>query len=275
MRNNNSRRRGESNQQAGKTGERNSRPPERFHWRSGNMLYPVPAVMVSCADRNGRSNIITIAWTGTICSDPAMVYISVRPERFSYDLLKESGEFVINLTTAGLAEAADFCGVRSGRDMDKFRECGLTPLPSKYIKAPSIAESPVNIECRVKEIIPLGTHHMFLADVLGVTVDSRFIDESGRFCLEKAGLLAYSHGAYFELGRFAGKFGFSVRRDKKKKTVRTAVDSSRETAGRREAETAETVHGRKAQKKRGIRRQKKNGRQYSGHRGPGKSADKK
>ncbi len=275
MKNDNSRKRGQRNQKAGRTGGQKSRSQERLHWRSGNMLYPVPAVMVSCADRGGRANIITIAWTGTICSDPAMVYISVRPGRYSYDLLKDSGEFVINLTTASLAEAADFCGVRSGRDVDKFRECSLTPLPSKHIKAPSIAESPVNIECRVKEMIPLGTHHMFLADVLGVTVDNRFIDESGRFCLENAGLLAYSHGAYFELGRFVGKFGFSVRKSGKKKASRSSADSFREKTGGRETETAESSHGKKDHNRRGVRRQKKDGRQDSGHPGSGRRTGKK
>lgn len=178
------------------------------------MLYPVPAVMVSCTDAKHRPNIITIAWTGTVCSDPAMVYISVRPERYSYNLIKETGEFVINLTTAELADKADFCGVRSGRELDKFRECGLTPLPSRYVSAPSIAESPLNIECKVKQIIPLGTHDLFLAEVLGVTVDGRYLDESGRFRLENAKPVAYSHGSYYELGRFLGKFGFSVRRRK-------------------------------------------------------------
>ena len=192
--------------------------PERQHWRSGNMLYPVPAVMVSCADRSGRANIITIAWTGTICSDPAMVYISVRPQRYSYDMIRDTGEFVINLTTEELIRAADFCGVRSGKDLDKFRECGLTPLASRFVKAPSIAESPVNIECRVKQVIPLGTHDMFLAEVLGVSVDSRYIDRTGKFCLEHARLAAYSHGAYYTLGSLVGSFGFSVRKSKKRKT---------------------------------------------------------
>ena len=194
--------------------------PERLHWRSGNMLYPVPAVMVTCTDQSGAANIITIAWTGTVCSDPAMVYISVRPERHSYQMIKAAGEFVINLTSEALAGAADFCGVRSGRDCDKFRECNLTPLPSVYVAAPSIAESPVNIECRVKQVIPLGTHDMFLAEVLGVSVDARLIDQAGRLCLERANPVAYSHGEYFALGKFIGKFGFSVSRRKTRKQKR-------------------------------------------------------
>ena len=214
-----------------KSGGRLRLPPERQYWRAGNMLYPVPAVMVTCADRDHRPNIITIAWTGTVCSDPAMVYISVRPERYSYEIIKQSGEFVINLTTSELAEKADFCGVRSGRDLDKFAECGLKPLPSKYVSVPSIAESPLNIECRVKQVIPLGTHDLFLAEVLGVTVDSRYLDAGGRFRLENAGPVAYSHGAYYELGKFIGKFGFSVRRTKRtsgngrKKPVRKKTDN--------------------------------------------------
>lgn len=184
------------------------------------MLYPLPAVMVSCARAGERPNIITVAWTGTICSDPAMVYISVRPERYSYDIIKETGEFVINLTTVKLARVTDRCGVKSGRDVDKFKEYNLTPMKSKYVNAPSIEESPVNIECRVKQVIPLGTHDMFIAEVLGVTVDSQYMDEKGRFDLSKAQPLVYSHGEYFAQGRFIGKFGYSVKKKKGAKPVK-------------------------------------------------------
>lgn len=185
-------------------------------WRAGNMLYPLPAVMVSCRRADEKPNIITVAWTGTVCSDPAMAYISVRPERYSYDIIRESGEFVINLTTEALAEATDWCGVKSGRDVDKFAQMHLTPAPSKYVSAPSIAESPVNIECRVTQIIPLGSHDMFLAEVLGVTADADYMDEDGHFDLAASAPLVYSHGAYFGQGEKIGKFGFSVRKKKKK-----------------------------------------------------------
>ena len=190
---------------------------EKEYWRAGNMLYPLPAVMVSCQRGDEKPNIITVAWTGTICSDPAMVYISVRPERYSYSIIRESGEFVINLTTEKLARATDICGVKSGRDIDKFREMNLTPVPSKYVAAPSIAESPVNIECRVKQIIPLGTHDMFIAEVLGVTADKDYMEEEGHFDLSASGPLVYSHGGYYRQGRKIGKFGFSVEKRKKKK----------------------------------------------------------
>ncbi len=182
------------------------------YWRPGNMLYPIPAVMVSCGIPGERPNIITVAWTGTICSDPAMVYISIRPERHSYDIIKKTGEFVINLTTEKLAKITDLCGVKSGRDIDKFREYGLTAMKSKHVSAPSIGESPVNIECKVKQVIPLGSHDMFIAEVRGVTVDAQYMDESGKFDLAKARPLVYSHGEYFAEGHFIGKFGFSVKK---------------------------------------------------------------
>lgn len=184
-------------------------------WKAGNMLYPAPAVMVSCAGKNRSANIITIAWTGTINSDPPMLSISVRPERYSYEMIKETGEFVVNLTTEKLVKAADFCGVRSGRDIDKFKETSLTAIKASFLEyAPLIQESPVNIECRVKDIIPLGSHDMFLAEILGVDTDGEYMDEKGRFDLERAGLIAYSHGEYFALGEKLGKFGFSVRKKK-------------------------------------------------------------
>lgn len=187
------------------------------YWKPGNMLYPVPAVMVSCQRGDEKPNIITTAWCGTTSSTPAMLYVSIRPERYSYHIIKETGEFVVNLVNKELVFATDYCGVKSGRDVDKFKEMHLTPLPSKQIKAPGIQESPVNIECRVKQIIPLGTHDMFLAEVAGVTVDDRYMDPTGRFNLNKSGLVAYSHGEYFELGRKLGQFGYSVRKKPRKK----------------------------------------------------------
>lgn len=187
---------------------------EKELWKPGNMLYPVPAVMVSCKRAGEKPNIITIAWAGTIASAPVMLSISVRKERYSYDIIKETGEFVVNLVTSGLVYAADYCGVKSGRDVDKFQELGLTPLDSTYLSAPGILESPVNLECRVRQVIPLGSHDLFLAEVMGVTVDRAYLDEDGKFHLNDAGLAAYSHGEYFELGRKIGRFGYSVRKDK-------------------------------------------------------------
>ena len=183
-------------------------------WKPGNMLYPLPAVMVSTADKSGKSNIITVAWTGTVCTNPAMLYISVRPERYSYDLLKDSGEFVVNLTTEKLKKATDWCGVRSGRDVDKWKEMNLTPMKADVVNAPLIAESPVNIECRVKEIHELGTHDMFIADVVAVHGDNSLMDEKNVFHLNDAGLIVYSHGTYFSLGESVGTFGFSVQKKK-------------------------------------------------------------
>ncbi len=187
------------------------------HWQGGNMLYPVPAVMVSCMREGEKPNIITVAWTGTVCSAPPMVSISVRKERYSYHILKESKEFVINLVTKDLVFAADYCGVKSGRDTDKFHQMKLTVQPSRHIQAPGIGESPLNLECRVTQVLPLGSHDLFLAEVLGVTVDDRFMDKAGKFHLNDAGLVAYSHGEYFELGEKLGRFGYSVARKKKRK----------------------------------------------------------
>ena len=183
-------------------------------WRAGNMLYPLPAVMVSCGRPEEKPNIITVAWAGTVCSSPAMVSISVRPERYSYDIIRETGEFVINLTTERLVRATDFCGVRSGRDVDKFEAMHLTAGQSVHVAAPLIEESPVNIECRTKQILELGSHHMFVAEVVGVDVDEQYLDEKGKFQLNKAGLMVYSHGEYFGLGKKLGSFGYSVRRKK-------------------------------------------------------------
>ncbi|MBE5830171.1 MAG: flavin reductase family protein [Butyrivibrio sp.] len=185
-------------------------------WQPGNMLYPIPAVMVSCQREGEKPNIITVAWAGNVCSSPAMLSISVRKERYSYDIIKETGEFVVNLTTRKLTRATDWCGVRSGRDHDKFKEMGLTPQKSTYVSAPGIAESPVNIECKVKSVVELGTHDLFIAEVVGVSVDDQYMDENKRFDLKKADLVAYSHGEYFTLGEKLGKFGYSVAKPKKK-----------------------------------------------------------
>ena len=188
----------------------------KHDWKPGTMIYPLPAVMVSCGNEPSEYNIITVAWVGTICTNPAMCYISVRPERFSYPILKKNMEFVINLTTGKLIRAADYCGVRSGKDEDKWKACGLTPDPASALKyAPVIRESPVSIECRVRSHMDLGSHRMYLAEVLAVQADDAYLDEGGRFCLEKAGLIAYSHGDYLSLGEKLGSFGFSVRKQPK------------------------------------------------------------
>lgn len=176
------------------------------------MIYPLPAVLVSCGATPEEYNLLTVAWTGTICSDPAMCYISVRPERHSYEIIRRTGEFVINLTTEELARATDWCGVRSGRDFDKYKEMGLTAGRSAVVAAPTVEEAPVSIECRVKQIIPLGTHDMFVAEVVNVQADERYIDAEGRFDLEQARPLVYSHGEYFSLGKAIGRFGWSVRK---------------------------------------------------------------
>lgn len=198
-----------------KKDNKNSTGNGRMLWKPGNMVYPVPAVMVTAADREGKSNIITIAWTGTVCTNPPMAYISVRPERYSYGMLKETGEFVINLTTEKLVRATDYCGVKSGRDTDKWKETGLTPILAQEVNVPLIKESPVNIECRVSEIRELGSHHMFLARVVAVDVDEAYLNEQGRFELQKAAPIVYSHGEYYGLSSLLGTFGYSVR----KKTV--------------------------------------------------------
>lgn len=176
------------------------------------MLNPLPAVLVSCGNAE-RSNLVTVAWTGTICTNPPMLYISVRPERYSYGLIKESMEFTVNLTTADMARATDWCGVRSGRDYDKWKETGLTPIPGVAVKCPAVDESPLSIECRVREIVSLGSHDMFIADVMNVLADDRFLDpDTGAFRLDKANLLTYSHGRYNETGQYLGHFGFSVKK---------------------------------------------------------------
>ena len=182
-------------------------------WRPGNMLYPLPAVMVSAADKAGNANILTVAWTGTICTNPAMLYISVRPERYSSHMIKETGEFVVNLTTEKLAYATDWCGVKSGKDVDKWKEMKLTKGKSEKLSyAPIIQESPVNIECQVTEVKELGSHHMFLAEVKAVQVDEKYMKKNGKFDLNATGLLAYSHGEYLSLGKELGGFGWSVKK---------------------------------------------------------------
>ena len=198
-------------------------------WKPGNMIYPLPAVMVSVTDGEGNDNIITVAWTGTVCTNPAMAYISVRPSRYSYDMIRKTGEFVINLTTEKLAFATDFCGVRSGRDVDKFRKLNLTKEKAQFVSAPMIGESPVSIECRVREVKELGSHDMFLADVLAVHADEAYMDKNNRFRLNDAGLLVYSHGEYLAGGRKVGTFGYSVKKKQQKKQQKLDKKSDRES----------------------------------------------
>ncbi|MFR2785541.1 MAG: flavin reductase family protein [Blautia caecimuris] len=183
-------------------------------WKPGNMLYPLPVVMVSAADKEGRDDIITVAWAGTVCTNPPMVSISIRPERYSYHMIRETGEFVINLTTEELAFATDYCGVKSGRDVDKFKETGLTREKAEKVKAPMIAEAPVSIECKVKEIRELGSHHMFIAQVAAVHADEKYMDEKNRFDLNRARPIVYSHGEYLGTGKKLGTFGYSVKKAK-------------------------------------------------------------
>ena len=203
-------------------------------WKPGNMIYPLPAVMVSVTDGEGNDNIITVAWTGTVCTNPAMAYISVRPSRYSYDMIRKTGEFVINLTTEKLAFATDFCGVRSGRDVDKFRKLNLTKEKAQFVSAPMIGEAPVSIECRVREVKELGSHDMFLADVLAVHADEAYMDKNNRFRLNDAGLLVYSHGEYLAGGRKVGTFGYSVKKKQQKK-----LDKKSDRESDSEAEMAE------------------------------------
>lgn len=186
---------------------------KKVQWKPGTLIYPLPAVMISCGNSAENYNILTVSWVGTTCTNPAMCYISVRPERHSYPIIKETGEFVINLTNEALAKATDWCGVKSGRDYNKFREMHLTPIPGEKVSAPIIAESPLSIECKVKQVIPLGSHDMFLAEVVNVQADEAYIDpETETFDLAKARLIAYNHGEYFQLGEKIGKFGWSVRK---------------------------------------------------------------
>lgn len=183
----------------------------KITWKGSTLLAPVPACMVSCGTKE-KANIVTVAWTGTVNTHPPKVYISLRPSRHSYEIIRESGEFVINLTTAQLARVTDFCGVHTGKKVDKFARCGLTVENASVVSCPLIAESPLSLECRVTDVIPLGTHHMFLADVVAVDVDESLLDEDGKLCMERAGLLAFAHGEYFALGKKLGSFGFSVKK---------------------------------------------------------------
>lgn len=203
------------------------------------MLYPVPAVLVGCRDENGKDNLMTAAWAGTVCSDPVMVSVSIRKERYSHDIIEQTGEFTLSLTTNSLAYATDYCGVRSGRDRDKFSDMKLTPLESSKISAPGVAESPVVLECRVSQILRLGSHDMFIAEVVNVSVDERYLSPNGKLELERADLIAYSHGEYYELGKKIGKFGYSVR----KKPVSAKAGSAgkgvkKRSSGRKKGQTS-------------------------------------
>lgn len=185
-------------------------------WKPGNMLYPLPAVMISCKHKDDKPNIITVAWCATVCSDPAMISISVRKERHSYSIIKESGEFVVNLVNEQLTYATDYCGVKSGREIDKFKKLSLTPCKMRNVKAPGIEESPVNIECKVEKVIDLGSHTMFIGRVVGVHVDKKYLNSKGTLMLNKANLMCYSHGEYYTLGKKIGTFGYSVKKKKDK-----------------------------------------------------------
>jgi flavin reductase (DIM6/NTAB) family NADH-FMN oxidoreductase RutF len=189
----------------------------KLNWKPGNMIYPLPAGLISCGDINGKMNLLTVSWLGTLCTDPPICYISVRPGRYSYDMIKQTGEFVINLTTTEISKATDWCGVKSGRDFDKFKESGLTPAPAMIVKCPIVAESPISIECKVTEIKALGSHDMFIADVVNIIADDRYIDpETAAFNLAASGIIAYSHGNYYSLGKHIGKFGWSIMKEKTK-----------------------------------------------------------
>ncbi len=188
--------------------------PKQF-WKGSSLLAPVPATLVTCGTVE-KPNVLTIAWTGIVCTRPPMTYISVRPERFSYDIIKTSGEFAINLTTSAMVKQVDYCGVKSGKDTDKIAVCGFHVSPSQKISAPVIDECPVSLECRVTDYRPLGSHTMFLAEIVGIDVDEKYIDSKGKLNLQQCGLTAYAHGEYFTLGRKTGDFGFSVKKNKKK-----------------------------------------------------------
>lgn len=198
----------------------------KVQWKSGTFIYPIPAVMVSCGTME-ESNIITVAWTGILNTNPAMCYISVRPERYSHNIIKENGEFAINLTTRQLAYATDWCGVKSGRDVDKFKEMKLTKERANIIKAPLIKECPVSVECKVKEIVPLGSHDMFVAEIVAIDADEKYIDEKGAFDISKCDLIAYANGGYYPLESKIGKFGYSVQ--KKSKTAKNSKINAKRT----------------------------------------------
>lgn len=198
----------------------------KVQWKGGTFIYPIPAVMVSCGTME-KSNIITVAWTGILNTNPAMCYISVRPERYSHDIIKENGEFAINLTTRQLAYATDWCGVKSGRDVDKFKEMKLTKEKANIISVPLIKESPVSVECKVKEILPLGSHDMFVAEIVAIDADEKYIDEKGAFDISKCDLIAYANGGYYPLESKIGKFGYSVQ--KKSKTAKNSKINAKRT----------------------------------------------
>lgn len=194
------------------------RKARKLLWKPGTMLYPLPAVLVSCGDIDGERNLVTVAWTGIVCTEPPMCAIALRPQRHSFGMIRAGGEFVVNLTTAAMARAVDWCGVRSGRDFDKFKETKLTPLPARHVAAPLVGESPVNLECRVREERPLGSHRLFIAEILAVHADPSYFDaRSGYFNLAAARPLCYCHGHYYEMGRHIGKFGFSIQKKKSSK----------------------------------------------------------
>lgn len=225
-------------------------------WKPGNMVYPLPAVIVTCGT-NGKYNAITIAWTGTVCTNPAMVYISVRKSRYSYDIIKENQGFVINLTTEELAYATDYCGVKSGKDVDKFKELGLTYEIGEYIKAPLLEKSPVSIECELVEVKELGSHDMFLAKVVQVHADEAYFDENNKFHLEKAKPIAYSHGQYYTLGENIGKFGYAVMKEKTKKKKTITKQSSKKRKSNKEVECKKQQGTGKKSKTRNIKRKHK------------------
>ena len=193
----------------------------KLQWKPGTLLAPAPPALVSCGTME-EHNVLTAAWTGIVNSEPPMTYVSIRPQRHSHSIIKEKGEFVINLPTEAIVKATDLCGVKSGRDVDKFALAGLTAEPSNLVAAPGIAECPISLECKVREVTSLGSHDMFLADIVAVDVDPKYVDEKGALHMEKAGLLAYAHGAYFGLGKQLGTFGFSVRKKPLKKSRKPA-----------------------------------------------------
>ena len=205
----------------------------KVSWRPGTLMAPLPPVLVSCGTME-KPNVMTAAWTGVLCSDPTLVYVSLRPSRYSHEIISQTKEFVINLPTVALAKQVDICGVKSGRTVNKFESAGLTAAPCTKIAAPQVAESPISLECRVLEIKHLGTdmqpatHDMFLAEVLSVNVDEQYLDENNALHLEKAGLLAYAHGFYYALGKQLGKFGWSVEKDttKRKRTEKENTEKS-------------------------------------------------
>ena len=217
--------------------------------KPGCMMGPLPAVLVSCADKEGNTNLITAAWTGILNSEPPMAYVSIRPERFSHHMIKETGEFVINLTTAAMAAGTDLCGVKSGRDTDKWKAGGFTPEKAAEVKCPIVKESPVSVECRVKQILPLGSHDMFLGEIVAVDADDAYFDRNGRFDLNRAGLISYVHGSYVDAGKVLGTFGYSVRKKPVKKTGAAAAAGPAEKAAAKKQAAAKKPAAKAAAKK--------------------------